>query len=488
MHTNSIVVISDLHVGSGPLDDCDEELESNLVSFINQLCSKVTAVELVINGDFLDFAQAAPWAGSELESESPDGVPLCFTEEQSIAKLEAITREHKPIFKALGDFLTFNPYNHVVILPGNHDADFFWPRVRALFMDAVCGRSAGAGERLRFHLEQAYRPPQYPTVWIEHGNQHDPLNSFYVDENNFSNGTHKNGTLYWSQQKPPVFLDLKGRPRLYECIGTRFMIKFMNKLDANYPFVDNIKPFSKFLNLFVSSAVAGGYGPLKVTLTVFGMLRYLGSSMVSHREDVLSFEKERSNDLSDHLSGVFKRLSRDQHKLFVENLSERGLGFKIDRPLFMCLQDAALRDELLAFLAENVDLLDDLPQLDESLLGTHCEAVFLSLAKGLNMDETAKLTNVARKVLGHNSLEGVVMGHTHEKVNDFSNLKYFNTGSWTRYYNFESQKLTSWSILQTNSYQVFPYQLNYVEIVPGKIEPVGMKTYMEKGGDADGRA
>ena len=28
-----LVVISDIHVGSGPLDDCDAELEGGLVSF-----------------------------------------------------------------------------------------------------------------------------------------------------------------------------------------------------------------------------------------------------------------------------------------------------------------------------------------------------------------------------------------------------------------------------------------------------------------------
>jgi hypothetical protein len=62
-------------------------------------------VELVINGDFLDFAQAPPWQGSDLESFSADGIPLCFTEDQSLLKLTAICQAHQPIFKSLGDFL-----------------------------------------------------------------------------------------------------------------------------------------------------------------------------------------------------------------------------------------------------------------------------------------------------------------------------------------------------------------------------------------------
>jgi hypothetical protein len=44
----------------------------------------------VINGDFLDFVQAEPWQSPDFESETPDGVPLCFTQEQSLQKLESI--------------------------------------------------------------------------------------------------------------------------------------------------------------------------------------------------------------------------------------------------------------------------------------------------------------------------------------------------------------------------------------------------------------
>ena len=122
-----LVVISDIHVGSGPLDDCDAELEAGLVAFIEELAAGAEPTTLVINGDFLDFAQAEPSRSKELEAESADGIPLCFTEEQSVAKLDGIVRAHRPIFEALGRIAGGGGEHRVVILPGNHDADFFGP-------------------------------------------------------------------------------------------------------------------------------------------------------------------------------------------------------------------------------------------------------------------------------------------------------------------------------------------------------------------------
>ena len=43
-------------------------------------------------------------------------------------------RAHGQVFKSLGEFLDAKPENRLVILPGNHDADFFWEDVRARFM------------------------------------------------------------------------------------------------------------------------------------------------------------------------------------------------------------------------------------------------------------------------------------------------------------------------------------------------------------------
>jgi UDP-2,3-diacylglucosamine pyrophosphatase LpxH len=65
--TERAVIISDLHVGAGPLDDCDHELDALLTSFIEEI-ARQDHVELIIAGDFLDFVQAPPWEGNQLEA------------------------------------------------------------------------------------------------------------------------------------------------------------------------------------------------------------------------------------------------------------------------------------------------------------------------------------------------------------------------------------------------------------------------------------
>jgi UDP-2,3-diacylglucosamine pyrophosphatase LpxH len=119
-----LAIISDLHISEGALDDCDEELEDQFVSFLDSLRRSCNPCELIINGDFLDFVQATPWSGGGLEGSTVEGIPLCFTEDQSIEKLKAIAKGHPRIFAAIRTFLTPCD-NRLVVLPGNHDPDFF---------------------------------------------------------------------------------------------------------------------------------------------------------------------------------------------------------------------------------------------------------------------------------------------------------------------------------------------------------------------------
>ena len=63
-----LLVISDIHIGSGPLDDVRCRVEGGLAWFAEGHCGEPGPTTLVINGDFLDFAQAEPWQSKELES------------------------------------------------------------------------------------------------------------------------------------------------------------------------------------------------------------------------------------------------------------------------------------------------------------------------------------------------------------------------------------------------------------------------------------
>jgi UDP-2,3-diacylglucosamine pyrophosphatase LpxH len=478
MNNRTLVVISDLHIGAGPLDDCDHELEGHLFSFLGELAARERQVELVINGDFLDFAQASPWKDKDFESESPLGIPLCYTEEQSKAKLEAIVAQHPSVFDGLRSLLRSKSEKRLTILPGNHDADFFWPGVRDLFTEVVCERDTTVRERLNFHLEQSYLPPNAPGVWIEHGNQYDPVNAFYVDEFDSTSGAGIGQRLHWSSARPPILLDRRGRQRLYECPGTRFMIKFMNQLDNDYPFVDNIKPFSKFLSTFGQSALTPGYGPITASLAVFAMMRYLVKVAVTNTTDLLGIEGKNGH-AAPLLQSLLKSLSADQTRRFSSAL--RNSGYPLEGPLGLHLNDEVLAERLLTYLSENLDLVATLPQQHtEFYLDVSGTEGYLSLAKGFNIDETSELRRAAANIATDNDMRVVVMGHTHEPVNQSTGAGYFNTGSWTRYYDFRENKLQPWSILQKDSYKLFPFQLNFVEIDPSAANPARMLTYFER--------
>jgi UDP-2,3-diacylglucosamine pyrophosphatase LpxH len=454
----TILVISDLHISAGPLDDCDDELQGHLCDFLAERSTAADAYELVINGDFLDFVQAPPWEGPELSAKSDFGNPLCFTQQQSVAKLGAIAQRHGTVFNALGDFLRANIANSLVIIPGNHDPDFFWPEVRSSFVSLVEDRHGELKDRIRFHLEQVYRPPDAPRVWIEHGNQHDSINRFAIGDSPF-----------WSQKFPPIRPGEDGTERLLECVGTRFLNKYLNRLDKSYPFVDNVKPFGRFWGIFGASAFVPGHGPLKVVSAMWGMLNYLAHTTVRTPRDLLGMKTVEGCGPLAVLKDLFEnRMSDADRQQFAQALYDRG--FALDRPLAMYLALDRGPDQILDFLAEHPDLAeaggDQLPSSNLEI-GSGAPGT-LALGGGYSADETRDLKNAARSALGSHDIDLVIMGHTHEVVPYSDRLPYINTGCWTRYYRFRDDEPTRpWHLLRSpGSFELFPYQLNYVEIVP----------------------
>jgi hypothetical protein len=304
------------------------------------------------------------------------------------------------------------------------------------------------------------------------------VNWFYVDEYDESVGVRAGRKLYWSEQHPPIFKDQHGKERLYECLGTRFLIKFINRLDADYPFVDNVKPYSRFLRIFGLSAFVRGYGPVKAALAVWRMLFYLGGASVTDPGGLLAAHDAEIPPLALLLSEELKNLSKTRRILLHKEI--RARGFDLVQPALMYLEDAELCKPLLLFLSENLDLLNDLPGNSVSYL-EHTKSVeadgYLTLAKGYNVDETKELKRAATRIIQEHGASMVIMGHTHEPVNRSAQLPYINTGSWTHNYDLREERIRSWEVLRSGSNKLFPYELNYVEIISGISESVRMRTY-----------
>src|SRR3989338_5490429 len=130
MKKEDVIIISDLHLNEGvnsPNEDFfyDEEFSR----FLKSLKKKT---KLIINGDFVDFLQVVelPTKTAGLRrSEIIYG--LNTEEEKSVWKLRYVIHNHRIFFNALIDFVIKG--NKIVIIKGNHDVEFFWPRVKQSF-------------------------------------------------------------------------------------------------------------------------------------------------------------------------------------------------------------------------------------------------------------------------------------------------------------------------------------------------------------------
>jgi metallophosphoesterase superfamily enzyme len=442
-----VIVISDLHMGVGALDDFDDEVERHFERFVDGLANDRRPVELVINGDLLDFVQSSPFTGRELEAEAADGTPLCFTEAQSSAKLSAIASQHAMAFDALARFVR-GPAKWLTILPGNHDADFYWPSVRSAFTERLRGTNQAAADPVRFHLDPAYQPPGHEHLWIEHGHQHDPINAFVAG-----------GAECWSAGRPPIFPSKAGEDRLYECIGTRFLIRYLNALDAEYPLVDNVKPFDRFLRIFGASFVATRNGPAKVAAAIATMARYLADRLVRRPSDLLGLEEGGAAapgvdaDLDAVLAHAIAVALPEQRRAFAAALARAGL----DRDPQVMLDNPRTARELAEFIALNPSVLDPLDQIAPDGL--------MELGRGFRADDTDDLRRAAERVLdaphaGAVRPQFVTMGHTHERI---PGNRYLNTGCWTRYFTYvPGEPLNPWQMLREGSYARFPYTLTFL--------------------------
>src|ERR1051326_6569564 len=121
------LVVSDLHMGdNNPGDDFVDE-NGQFAKFVREQAGTPEArageVELIINGDFLEFVQVYPQAFS---LSPPD---YWCSEEESVAKVDCILKAYTDIFAALKEFQRSG--NRVTLFAGNHDVDLYWPTVQA---------------------------------------------------------------------------------------------------------------------------------------------------------------------------------------------------------------------------------------------------------------------------------------------------------------------------------------------------------------------
>lgn len=209
------IVISDLHLGRGRTleDGATNSFEEfyfgkKLVEFFHYHCSgefRDAEVELIINGDFLNFLQT-DYKGHYLS---------VITESVALGQLKAIVEGHQEVFEAIREFAA-HPNRSVTYVVGNHDQAMLWPGTRNYL-----------NEVLATHVRFKNIVYFFDGVHIEHGHMHEAANRF--DPKRF----------FLKRNLPEPILNLP--------FGSHFFVDFVLKIKERHPHIDKVRPFNRML-------------------------------------------------------------------------------------------------------------------------------------------------------------------------------------------------------------------------------------------------
>jgi len=222
-----LFVVSDLHIGGrfgdqGTPGDRGHRINTHvdaLCQFVEGLAMRrggSRAVELVLNGDIVDF----------LAEEGPPERrwrPFIHDPVEAVAAFDEVVRRDSEFFSALSKFLARG--HQLTLLLGNHDVELSLPAVRKRFERAI---GATRASRLLFLYDnEAYAVGD---VLIEHGNRYDGWNMIDHDAvRRLRSAQSRRLTL-------PRKLAVSPPP------GSLMVSEVLNDIKSTYPFVDLLKP------------------------------------------------------------------------------------------------------------------------------------------------------------------------------------------------------------------------------------------------------
>jgi UDP-2,3-diacylglucosamine pyrophosphatase LpxH len=434
-----IFVISDLHLGGRPHDrqapdgtllrrtqiTSDYRL---IVQFIDWLIhhehGKDEELELVINGDFVDFLLEDDYAGME-----NSGRVWPADQNEARARLGQIatrTREifERGIFDALSEFLADG--HRLTLLLGNHDVELALPKVREHLWTLL----KAAGKRFQFfHDGEAYAVGR---VLIEHGNRYDPWNM--IDHN----GLRQERSVL--SRNLPVNEEQRAARFFVPPPGTYLVIKFLNKIKSRYTFVDLLKPENEAVVPLLLALEPDFRPELGEILTALELLN-----------------ERRKNSLENAVTPAHNRYltvgPRELGSELRETLGSDASSIFPSRetvPLSLRSRIADLNAWLLRSFEPVVNQIDRAHSLQKLLAAPKEEkrAVLGATLFKLNrydrcfdLDyETAPYSEAARETARAGGFDVVVYGHTHlpkRQVLTFSghdgverSCLYLNTGTW----------------------------------------------------------
>ena len=205
------LIVSDMHLGKGKIleDGSVNKLEEfffgeKFAEFLDYYTSgqyRDYSVELIINGDFLNFLQV-DYRGHFL---------TVFTEQVSLDIMKDIIDGQPAAITALREFAA-KTGNNVTYVVGNHDQAMLWPKLRSHFNEVV-------GTPVRFKSIVYY----FDGVHVEHGHMYEAANRL-------------NPKKFFLKKDLPV-------PILNLPFGSHFFVDFVMKIKEKHPHIDKIRPF-----------------------------------------------------------------------------------------------------------------------------------------------------------------------------------------------------------------------------------------------------
>lgn len=215
MSSSYKLVVSDLHMGKGRVleDGSINTLEEffhdeQFAEFLNYYCSgdfREAEVELIINGDFMDFLQV-DYNGHHITT---------FTEDVSAAILEKIIQGHPKVFAGLKSFAA-EPGHRISYVVGNRDQPMLWPGLQRHFSSVI-------GQKVEFH-NMVYRRDGFH---IEHGHRLQPANQ--VNPKKF----------FLRHNLPEPILNLP--------FGSHFFMGLLLDVKKQYPHIDRVRPIKRLI-------------------------------------------------------------------------------------------------------------------------------------------------------------------------------------------------------------------------------------------------
>lgn len=216
-----ILVISDLHLGAGKMFKGKRNLledfhyDNELIDFLKYYSSgdyQDIEVELIINGDFLDFL-AVPYV-EYYDDEF-------WSEKAALEKLRMIMDAHKGVLDAIKTFLS-HPDKKIVYIIGNHDAEFVFDSMKESFLNYF---GEFSNKLTLSNTISDYNPTL--GVNILHGHQYERAHDF--------------------DQENAVVETLSGEKYFIPPWGSYYVTNVINKYKQERSFINSVRPIKHFM-------------------------------------------------------------------------------------------------------------------------------------------------------------------------------------------------------------------------------------------------